>query len=192
VARSDRADRTVCYVGWRCLGGGVGCAGAVPMTAPKMPPRSAEEIARELESMAQAAGAEADRPQTALEDSMYQSGLQFAYEDSAQRVRAFAAQQHRDLAGRIRALVCEYAGRWADFAEVAEGFDDHSVVDACVTATTFLVRAHKQAKRSGAVASELLDEMRRLPGGVGYRTGVCCAADDLERIVRECSEPEPR
>jgi hypothetical protein len=144
------------------------------------PLRSAEEVARELESMAQAAGAEADRPQTALEDSMYQSGLQFAYEDSAQGVRAFAAQQPRDSAGRIRALIQEYAGRWADTSgEEAAAFRE----------VMKHLRVVLKAARAGEGMSVYIENLREDEDySMVYLSIFRRAADELDAIVRECGE----
>lgn len=185
----------------------------LPMLCPNCgPPRSAEEIARELEALAQAAGAEADRPQTALEDSMYQSGLQFAYDDSAQRVRPLAGQQPvetveqqearhraairrareeshdaslyaepeqpRDLAGRIRALVQEYAGRYADADNLAE-------VDALQEALESLQWA-AHSVRVGTPLTKWIEGLRERAHESTHSDVLLRVADDLERIVREC------
>jgi hypothetical protein len=180
---------------------------------PTTPPRPAEEIAERVVADLGLDPATEDKVRDAMSRLIEQSraegaaaerervagivqGMIDARDSSITYVRAvletvlvaIGPMQHRDLAGRIRALVQEYAGRWADAAVEAESLDDHSTVDACVAVITFMVRAHKQARRSGAIAPELLREMRKLPGGVVYREAICKAADELEAIVRDAGE----
>jgi hypothetical protein len=81
-----------------------------------------------------------------------------------------AAQQPRDLAGRIRALVQEYAGRWAD--------DDTTTSDDHAEAMTLLRAAYRGA-RKGRDASNAIAKLRQY-GRAPYQR----AADELEAIAR--------
>jgi hypothetical protein len=82
--------------------------------------------------------------------------------------------QPRDLAGRIRALVMEYAGRWCD----AVGDADVGVENA-LAALRFALAAHN---RGGDVQNHILWMKQRT---CQYTRR---AADELEAIVRECGE----
>ena len=101
-----------------------------------------------------------------------------------QEPRANEPAQPRDLAGRIRALVQEYAGRVAD-----PGTDEHTVVAVCAI-LRFLGMAARVARDARAPESieHIIREMRA--GAVGNpRSYVFAmraeAADRLEAIVRE-------
>lgn len=73
-----------------------------------------------------------------------------------------------ELAGRIRALVQEYAGRWADADDGASDEVLHDLMERLVQAVAFA--------RRGAPLAVLIDDMRAAHPS---------AADDLEAIVRE-------
>jgi hypothetical protein len=83
-------------------------------------------------------------------------------------------EQPRDSAGRIRALVMEYAGRWCDaVGDAAVG------VENSLAALRFALAAHK---RGGDVQNHILWMKQRT---CQYTRR---AADELEAIVRECGE----
>lgn len=89
--------------------------------------------------------------------------------------RVYDASQPRDLAGRIRALVQEYAGRWADADDGAADEQLHDLMERLVQAAAFA--------RRGASLALLIDDMRAAHPA---------AADKLEAIVRECAAQERR
>ena len=93
--------------------------------------------------------------------------------------------QSRDLAGRIRALVQEYAGRWAD-TETADTTVRSTLMDIMQVMRLALFDA-----RSGVIPARRVNYMREhmwIPG----RTLVEQAADELDAIARECAQEKKR
>lgn len=89
---------------------------------------------------------------------------------------ASLGQQPRDLAGRIRALIRQKAGEWADTGD-----------DGMLEAIRWLRGAREEAERTGAL-SDAWTRTATL-GGERWKH-VRQAADELDVIVRECV-PEP-
>jgi hypothetical protein len=93
----------------------------------------------------------------------------------AHEAAAWADEQPLDLAGRIRVLVQEYAGRWADADDGAADERLHDLMERLVQAAAFA--------RRGASLALLIDDMRAAhPAAAAY----------LEAIVRECAAQERR
>jgi hypothetical protein len=87
----------------------------------------------------------------------------------------------RDLAGRIRALVQEYAGRWADANDGESDEVLRSLVEHLVQAVS--------AARNGRPIALLIHAMRSTYARSSWAgRAFDGAADELEAIVRECGE----
>jgi hypothetical protein len=97
---------------------------------------------------------------------------------------ALAGQQPRDLAGRIRALIQEYAGRWADA-------EPRSIERRAATGVMDdLCRALDDVRTGTGRPLTWWIELFRHPSGSmdpTIRAHRSLAADELETIVRECA-----
>jgi hypothetical protein len=171
------------------------------------PPRSAEEIAREIvphpylvdgewHAIASAGGrlaisvraSEADAERDADEAiSILSATIAQARADGA--AAALAGQQPRDLAGRIRGLIQEYAGRWADA-------EPRSIERRAATGVMDdLCRALDDVRTGTGRPLTWWIELFRHPGGSmdpTIRAHRSLAADELAAIVRECAPTEDR
>jgi hypothetical protein len=108
-----------------------------------------------------------------------------AYLDAA----ALVGQQPPDVAGRIRALIQEYAGRWADA-------EPRSIERRAATGVMDdLCRALDDARTGTGRPLTWWIELFRHPGGSMdpmIRAHRSLAAAELEAIVRECAPTEDR
>lgn len=99
---------------------------------------------------------------------------------------AHQAAQPRDLAGRIRALIQEYAGRWADSARLPES--RLLRVEACMHAMRWLWHALRRLESDGASPEDRITELREYTGDDIVATTMRELADELEAVVRDAGE----
>ncbi|WP_437310110.1 hypothetical protein [Sorangium sp. So ce388] len=141
--------------------------------------KTAEGILRRVLEQGREEGAAAERERVArlvLCDSTPLSRRSIV---SAIRALEPRHEQPRDLAGRIRALVQEYAGRWAD-TDLSDTTSRLALREILDTLRLALLDA-----RAGILPISRVAYMCEQLWGPG-RLLVEQAADDLERIVREC------
>jgi cell division septum initiation protein DivIVA len=110
-------------------------------------------------------------------------GIQLAITQArADGAAALAGQRIRDLAGRIRGLAQEYAGRYVDAATE----DD---VASYRTAMQHLRWAYRIAVKGVEVDQRMRERIEKMRDDTyGPDDPVSKAADELESIVRECGE----
>ena len=100
---------------------------------------------------------------------------------------ALAGQQPRDLAGRIRALVQQKAGEWADEPDM-----ERAKMRLDILRILRLTLAH--AKSCGLVDHGYVEDLRSRASSWRSYADVSAnatqAADELEAIVRECAPTE--
>ena len=109
---------------------------------------------------------------------------QRSHDSCVEELKRLHADQPRDLAGRIRGLIQQKAGEWAD--SVAE---DYATSDALSEVMRWLFNAAYDV-RTGEDVSKRVVAMRRAAGAARKRTALVFAktADEIESIVRECEE----
>lgn len=96
----------------------------------------------------------------------------------------------RDIAGRIRALVQEYAGRWADETDAGTADAYEEVVR---TLRACVASLRDGTPGSVRAAADVLRAESEIPGRYSRSSAAAAAplaqaADELEAIVRECEE----
>lgn len=97
--------------------------------------------------------------------------------DLAEAVEAFEAAQPRDLAGRIRGLIQEYAGRWCDSFR-------HET--SALREAMGLMRDVVQSGAHVDSATMLVEQLRAKNDWPERRAVFREVADELEAIVRDC------
>lgn len=159
------------------------------------PPRSAEEIALEMVSdphptwhWARIFGAEfSSATPDGIKTARRNVALLITQARADGAAAALAGQQPRDLVGRIRAMVQQKAGEWADEPDM-----ERTKVRLDILRILRLALAH--AKSCGLVDYGYVEDLRSRASSWRSYADVSAnatqAADELETIVRECAPTE--
>lgn len=142
------------------------------------------DLVEAVEALDGAAAAQQPTETIAQQEARHRAALRCARAESHEASLYAELEQPCDLAARIRALVQEYAGLWADGARLPES--RHLRVEACMHAMRWLWHTLRRMETDGAFPEDRIAELRKHKGDDIVAKTMRKVADDLERIVREC------